>query len=244
MSEMKDWNLNLTRFILNAIRSTGFISAIIEGERRLGKSAYAIKVMASVFYKIDGTTEQEAWDRALDNMIFSPEQLMKKIEQRTADEKIDYVWCIDDAAVHFSGYLYFINIYQTAYLQGMFDTIGTVTNALLLTCPKKRRLMSGLRYYDDYCIQIIKKDNWERIAKGIKWFTVPDGKQHFRKMFEDNYSCYLPKAVFDKYMIQRKMYLKEIGKKLREMKEDLERRKKQVPFEVQPEEVLEVENES
>jgi hypothetical protein len=197
--------------------------------------------MAYVYYITDGLTERDAWDKALSQIIFTPDQLINKVEQNVADEVMDKVICIDDAAVHFSGYLYFINIYQTAYLQGLFDTIGTITNAIILTCPKKKRLMTGLKNYDDYDIQIVKFHDWERVARGIKWYTMPDGRQRYRKMWEDQYSCYLPDWVFDKYMIQRNLYLKQISKKLQELRVDLEKRKKHGIH--IPDEVLELDGE-
>jgi hypothetical protein len=120
------------------------------------------------------------------------------------------MWCIDDATVHFNPMIFFVNPFSYALLGGLFDTIGTATHCVALTCPKKKRLMSGLKNYDDYTTQIsrARQGGYERHAKGVYWYTWPDGSAHWRTAFKDDYSCYAPEFIYKPYLEKRKKYLK------------------------------------
>lgn len=225
---MKDWDLKLAKYIINRIKHNGFLSAITKAERSYGKSMYNLKIMAYVYYMLEEQSEYSAWMQALDNVVFLPQHFLDKIQQAIADDNLIPVICIDDAAVHFSSYLYFINLYETSLLNATFDTIRTATNAVLINCPDKSRLLSGLRHYDDFEVTIYKAESgnfYDRKAVGIKWYSLPDGHRKYRKMFEDHFSCFVPNEIYNKYMEKRKHYLKEVSKELQELMEKLDRKK-------------------
>jgi len=224
---MDEWNLQLGNRILTKTKRNGFLSAITKAERSYGKSMYNLKVMAYVYYKLEECSESYAWEKALENMLFTPDQFLDKIQWNIRNDIITPVMCIDDAAVHFSSYLYFINLYETSLLNATFDTIRTAANAVLINCPDKNRLLAGLRHYDDYeiTIYIASRGGYERRAVGIKWYSLPDGHRKFRKTFEDHFSCYVPDWIYNKYMEQRKMYLKEISDDLKELMDKLKKKK-------------------
>lgn len=222
------WDLkqaSLGNTILAMLKWAGFMSAITKAERGYGKSMYNLLSMAYAYYHCTRCNETEAWNKALDNMIFTPDTLLSRIEQNIADDEISLVWCIDDATVHFSSYLYFINLYRASLLNAAFDTMRTVVSAVLINCPVKQRLLAGLRQYDDYEITIYKDCNYQRKAVGIKWYSLPDGHRKFRKIFEDRFSCYVPDWVYEKYMGMRKKYLKEISQELKELQDKLQKKK-------------------
>ena len=225
---MQDWNLQLSNRILYKIRNKGFLSCITKAERGYGKSMYNLKVMARIYQSVEGCSDDDAWQLALDNMVFTPDQFISKIESNISDDVISPVICIDDATVHFSSYLYFINLYETSLLAAAFDTIRTATNSLLINCPDKGRLLPALRHYDDYEITIYMGDNggYNRRAVGIKWYSLPSGKKKFRKEFEDNFSCYVPNFVYDEYIVRRKKYLKDVSSELKVLMDKLKAKKK------------------
>ena len=222
------WDLQLGNRICSTFYNKGFISVITKAERGYGKSMYNLKTMAYCYYQVEKCTEKEAWEYALDSMIFTPEQLSRRVEDNINNDRVSLCWCIDDAAVHFSNYLFFINVFQAALMNATFDTIRTVCSCLLVNCPVKRRLFKGLQQYDDWEITIYKGSSggYDRKAVGIKWFSLPDGKRKFRKEFEDHFSCYVPNWVYDRYMVMRKKYLKEINVELNELRVKLEAKKK------------------
>lgn len=205
---------------------SGFIGAIIEGERGYGKSSYALKVMAQVYKNILGLDDEAAWNMALDNVIFSMDDLIKRINNNIETDTVTPVWCLDDATVHFSSYKFFTNLYEVILIHGMFDTIRTAVTGLLLTCPKRDLLLAALRNYDDFKIEIIMDRDWERIARGYKIKTTPVGQRRIYKNFEDSYSCYLPDWIYQKYMVKRKYYLKETNDALQKILGSKEEKKK------------------
>lgn len=232
VKKVEGFNLWLANIIVK-IHPFGFLGAIIEGERGYGKSMYALKVMAQIHYKMNDITETEAWEMALNSMIFTMEDVINLIDNNIKNDIVSPVVCVDDATVHFCSYKYFTNLYEVILLHGMFDTIRTSVTGLLLTCPSRRLLLAALRNYDDYTIQINKDrttkgiNGYSRIARGIKWFTIPDGRKRFRKTFEDHYSCYVPNWIYEKYMVKRKHYLETINNDMQELiAEKLHKKKK------------------
>lgn len=199
----------------------GFLSCITKAERGYGKSMYNIMSVAYAAYHYLDYNETQAWNYALDSIIFTPDELMMRVEQNIFKEEISLAWIIDDATVHFSSYLYFINLYQTSLLNAAFDTMRTVVSSILINCPTKQRLLSGLRNYDDYEITIYIDHDYERRAVCIKWYSLPSGMRKFRKIFEDEFSCIVPNWVYEKYMIQRKRYLDEISTELKRLRDKL-----------------------
>jgi hypothetical protein len=206
---IEDWTLRFPKLILRQI-PRGFISNIIVGERRTGKSIYILKCFAKVYKQLEGLSDEDCWFKALECFMFGPDELTKKIFYNTTHDIISPCLCIDDATVHFNPMIFFVNPYMYGLLGGIFDTIGTATNCVALTCPKKKRLMTGLKNYDDYTTQIVKsgEGDYERLAKGVYWYTWPDGTAHWRRMFEDHYSCYAPEFIYRPYLEKRKKYLK------------------------------------
>lgn len=224
---MNEWDLKLGNRIISKIKRNGFLSCITKAERGYGKSMYNLKTMAYVYHTIDECSEEEAWNKALESIIFTPDTFMTRIQKNLAEGVISPVWCIDDATVHFSSYLYFINLYETSLLNAMFDTIRTAVSAILLNCPDKHRLLPGLRNYDDYevTIYIQAPGGYERRAVGIKWYSLPSGTRKFRKEFEDYFSCYVPNWVYDKYMVMRKNYLGQVSEELEKLRSALDKKK-------------------
>jgi hypothetical protein len=210
MRPISEWTLQFANLILHEIPN-GFISNIIVGERRRGKSIYVLKCFAKVYKVLEPElTDEQCWDKAFECFIFGPKELRDRISYNTKHGIISPMWCIDDATVHFNPMTFFVNPFSYALLGGLFDTIGTATNCIALTCPKKKRLMQGLKSYDDYTTQIsrAREGGYERHAKGVYWYTWPDGSSHWRQAYKDDYSCYAPDFIYTKYLEKRKMYLK------------------------------------
>ena len=220
-----DYKLTLA-YRITSKHPTGFIGAIIEGERGYGKSSYALKVMAQVYQNLLGIKDEEAWNMSIDNMIFSMNDMTQRITSNIDKDEVTPCWCLDDATVHFSSYKFFTNLYEVILIHGLFDTIRTACTGLLMTCPKRDLLLAALRNYDDYKIEIIMDRGWERQARGYKIKTTPVGQRRIYKNFEDNYSCYLPDWVYQKYMDKRKFYLKQTNAELQNLlshKDDLKK---------------------
>ena len=227
---MSEWELVLGNRLVNANLKNRFVSVITRGERGYGKSMYNLKVVAYTLHKLFDLSENDAWKQALDYIIFSPFEYMKRIEHNYDNDVIDPVWCLDDAGVHFTGMMFFRSPHLYALINGSFDTIRTVTNSLLINCPYKNKLMSGLQQYDDREITLYIDTSPEngvggygRKAVCIKWYRLPSGKREWYKDFEDLFSCYVPVWVYRLYLEKRRRYNKEISEEWKTRIEKLQK---------------------
>jgi len=189
---------------------------VITGERGDGKSMYAYKTMAKIYYDINGYNktddEEEAYKQALDHMIFSMEELILLIHNNIKNDYVTPVFCLDDATVHFCSYKYFTDMKKVVYVHGIFDTIRTAVTGLLMTCPKRKLLLKFLRQYDDLKIRIIVANGqWWRYARAYRWNWLPDEKKfNIAVPFQDNFSCYVHDDYYKPYMKKRKAALKDM----------------------------------
>jgi len=74
MKNIDEWTLRFAQLILHEIPN-GFISNIIVGERRKGKSIYVLKNFAKVYKTLEGLPDEDCWFKALDCFIFGPDDL-------------------------------------------------------------------------------------------------------------------------------------------------------------------------
>jgi len=229
-----NWNSGTVNKILRR-HPNGFVGFCIQGERGMGKSMYAYKVMAKVYMAIDGLDECSAYEKALKHMIFEPQTLIDLIKYNIHNDYVTPVICLDDATVHFNSYKFFTDIYEVILLKGMFDTIRTAATGLLMTCPKRRLLLSFLRDYDDYKIEIKQAPSgggsnlnyYEKYARCYQFNYYPD--EHKYKVivpYQDQYSCFVPDEYYQPYYEKRKKYLEIINTKLEEIMEMKKHRKK------------------
>jgi hypothetical protein len=109
------------------------------------------------------------------------------------------------------------------------DVIRSALCTVILTCPSDKGLLGILTSYDQYQIRISYSiDNpggtWMRTAKGYIWNTLPSGQKRIYKKYIDEYSCYLPNDVYEKYakirMDALKGILVDIDKLLKEEKKE------------------------
>ena len=232
MSQWTDkWDLKqagLGNSLLSHLRRKQFMSVKTKAERGMGKSMYNLTSIAYAYYHM-GHTETDAWNKALDCFIFTPDQLLRRVRHAMANNYIIPFLCIDDAAVHFNNKLWFINLYTSTLIEATFDTLREAVQCLLINCPNTKRLMGALQSYDDFEVTIYHGanggDSYSRKAVCIKWFSLPSGSRKYRKTYEDHFNCYVPKWVYDKYQPMRRQYLDDITSKLDDMIEKHDKKK-------------------
>lgn len=214
--KLKDTNSVLAKKILQR-HPEQFTSATICGERSAGKSMYAYRVMAKVYYELYGCSEEEAYKHALDHMIFSTEEFQAKIDKSIKTGEVIPALCLDDATVYFCSYEFFTDMRKVIHLHGMFDLIRTSLSGLLLTCPNRKMLLSFMRNYGDYRIKVFRTDgHWSRAAIAYLWVYMPDEvKKHIYKPFQDSFSCRMKQEYYDPYIAKRKKALEDMNKKMK-----------------------------
>lgn len=188
----------------------GFNSFTVVGDRGIGKSTYALIVVYEIFRKL-GYEKNQAWNEAINCCKFHIQDVIKflKISADSDDIKPVIIW--DDIAIHASGTKYFLNMRMVDQLKAVLDTIRLAISGLIMTCPSTKGLLSILKVYDDYklVVRYSKRGGYYREITAYKWNTLPSGKRIIRTQYTDNYNCYIPNWVFDKYMVMRKNATKE-----------------------------------
>lgn len=199
---------NFGRLLYNRIPKE-FGSYAIIGRRNVGKSTYAIKATMEALRKT-GLTEEEAWEKALNCVCFTIPEVVDclrgaLITKRDTGKKLEVIiW--DDLRVHASGSKYFTEFRLVEQLRGLFDTIKTIVNNVILTSPSMVGVLGFLKTYDDYEIRIHHPSSLgerKRLAKGYQWNTTPAGQRRIYRKFRDIYVCRMPTNIYVRYMHRR-----------------------------------------
>lgn len=224
-------------------RPNGLCSPIVEGKRGIGKSAYCLKTMKEVFQKVYECSESEAYDTALKYTLYDIEDIIFTLEDAIDKKEPLPVVTWDDAGVHGSSLQWFFKMDEVNQLKAITDTIRSAVTGFLINCPDRNNLLNFLRNYDDYLVTIVKAPgggnkyvdeagithmykNYERVARGYNIFKLPSGKRLVFKNFEDEYSCFVPNAFYERYEERRKKYLSRALKELKELREERLSKKK------------------
>lgn len=189
-----------------------FGSYMIVGKRGIGKTVFAMKSLFEALLRL-GYSKDEAWEIVLESVRFDIPSVVSYLQEAvdTGEKKVALIW--DDARVFASGSQYFLQMKMVNKLSGLMDTIRTAVCNVILTCPSSQGLLKFLTSYDDFLIKInydSERGGTYRIAKAYLWSVLPAGQKRIYKKWFDFYSCYLPKAVYDRYQVMRENALKTI----------------------------------
>ena len=208
--------LVLTKKMMAAYPNS-FVSFMVVGRRGIGKSVYSLLAVHDAYVNL-GYDEKEAWDLALNSIKFSIADVVSYLEEATINDTKHLCLIWDDVRVHASGSSYHLNMKLVSKLTGVLDTVRTVLNCLILTCPSPKGLLSVLQSYDDYLVKIRYSDRggWYRESTGYLWSTLPSGQKRIYTKFKDKYLCYLPNEIYNRYMVVRKKALKDALDQLKE----------------------------
>jgi len=204
-------SFSLARIIARAYRFDDFLLIIIYGPLRIGKSAYAMKVLGQVYEYYFGRPLSP--DLVQDFMGFHPADVVDrwiKIKRRIPM----YVW--DDA-----GYWLYSMDWNDPLLRAIqkyINVIGTDMNCLMLTTPDPTWILSKLLNMPGTLRGKIMKNAtptfsdspsqiYSRLCRGYKPYRAPDLKKTgVNVKWEDTYSCLIPQDVYDYYQPMRRAY--------------------------------------
>lgn len=201
----------------------GLVKVLIHGRERVGKSIYAINVMWEI-YEALGYDEDEAYEKALDNLFLWPQKFLNKVD--SVEEKViekfenqEPAMCLDDAGVGLGGALYDLDRDVYWELRETWPTMGTYTTGLFLTTPEPGDITEKFKGWT-YRVKILpdnSKDNrWARTAKIYYERTDAIGEHRYATKkggFEEDFSCYLPDKWFKPYYRRRAKFRREIKKR-------------------------------
>lgn len=193
-----------------------FKGAIVTGPKRIGKTAYAIKVMRDVFMILYGIDKDTAYQMAVKAIFFDVGPFMDVIQEKQdfmRNQLPDMDWAqripictVDDASLHAGAHLWFLDRAKADSFQQMLTTVGTAISGLIFTTPDYHGLLKGIReYFDYYIIPItIAPGRHCRLATIKEPYTSKWGARKLRKTGRnDAFTCYIPKPYYTPYMAQR-----------------------------------------
>ena len=213
--------LALARLICNAYLRDDFILVIIYGNLRMGKSAYAMKVLGQVYdYLKDRPLTIDLIDRYLG---WNPVEVIDAwlaIERRIPM----YIW--DDAGY----WLFSMNWHDPLLLaiQKYMNVIGTDMNCLMLTTPDPTWILSKvINMPGTIRVKVIKRysshrnapsDLYARQARGYKPYRSPDLKKTgVNRILTDDFSCYIPDDIYAFYYPKREYYARMAKLQIRDV---------------------------
>jgi hypothetical protein len=207
--------LALARLIVRNYRQDDFSLIIVDGNLRVGKSAYAMKAIDQAHEYIFGkgvkTMSDYKWV-----MGWNPDDVID-LWMATEDRQPCFIW--DDAGY----WLHSMNWNDPLMIsiQKYFNVVGTDFNTIILTTPSPKWVLSKIANMPEMIrIKCTKRSgSWSkdsdylkfaRTAKGYKAWDSPDLKRGgVNTYLEDDYSCKLEQSLYDEYLPIRKKYARE-----------------------------------
>ena len=209
------------RFMHEALVDKEFLGVIIYGKKGGGKSTYSIKSVATYYMRAEDMECGEAYQRALMALVFSPRDLLEKIEHGA--EII--IW--DDAGLWGSTYMWFDPVMRR-YLEALldwYDVARTDVSVLIMTTPSKKKLPPRIREDADAVIARVNKHgvktyNGKRLKTAVIMAArniegIYDDRLLRQELFRDYFTVYLPDPVYEYYRIIRNAYSRYARRKLR-----------------------------
>lgn len=202
--------LALARLICQTYLTDDFLLVIIYGNLRIGKSAYAMKVMGQVYdylkgrpLSIDLIDQYLGWEPS--EVVDDWFEIKKRIPM--------YIW--DDAGM----WLFSLDWHDPVLvsIQKYFNVIGTDMNTLILTTPDPTWILSKLiKMPGTIRVKVIKREGgiknnpsklYARQARGYKPYRSPDLKKTgVNRILTDDFSCHIPDEIYKFYQPKREHY--------------------------------------
>jgi len=226
----------------------GYQSAMAQGGRGMGKTAFCMHTTRQVYQYIYGVSKDDAWKMVLNHMLFSIQDVVKALEILDSIDMKNilewqknntvpcYIW--DDAGMHGGKYKFFVNVKMVDYLKGLMDTMRFVTSGFLINAPELSGLLGFIREYRDQLIIDIgyrtdgmqQGGEYGREANIKHYVTRRNGGKQLRTINKTKFSCYVDKWVYSEYsrmkaraIIENKNELKrmeELAKKMEQKREE------------------------
>jgi hypothetical protein len=200
-----------TKEILKAHRYDGHESFNITGPKGVGKTTYAMIVMAQIFHQL-GNDADTAWDLALENLLFAKEDVIKFLKSNSGEYAPVFTW--DDLRAHASGMSYTTDPKATIMLLGLVDTMRDSVCGFLTTSPSLKGVLSFIAKSEGYHAMVYDTTNFnEKQAVIYNCYTNPLGQNRIKKVCTDIYPRFLPPDIYEKVKEKRSKYKDIVIKK-------------------------------
>jgi len=213
--------LALARLIVSSYLKDDFLLIIIYGNLRMGKSAYAMKVMGQVYDYLRG--RPLSIDLIDEYLAWHPTEVIEKWSSITKRIPM-FIW--DDAGY----WLFSMNWHDPLMIeiQKYFNVVGTDMNTLVLTTPDPTWILSKLLNMPGTIrVKVIKREGgvrdnpsklYAREARGYKPYRSPDLKKTgVNRILTDQFSCYIPDDIYAFYQPRREHYTRIAKRRMRDV---------------------------
>ena len=227
----------LAQIIRRAWATQGAVTAIIHGERGLGKSTFAMLVLKELYGD---------WDAALRFTVFDINDVVSMLEGKRI---LALHW--DDAGVHGSAYRWFTDRELVWLFSALSDVLRTSCAGFIMTVPRPAQVMKPLRetpgtilgkitippYSDDRFLELLKDERverlyvmhaedggdersfWYRYVRYVRYRVVRYNvllQQYFKPIVRegremgDIFIARLPDHVYERYLPMREEYARKV----------------------------------
>lgn len=223
--KINDLTYALSVFIVREWKENGFVSVITFGRQGTGKSVYNMLVaydVLSYLAKHDRRVDPVTWRDVIDYYVyFDLKDIVWRLKKQVYGRIPVLIW--DDAGVHASSYLWFVDRKRAMLISRMFQTIRTKLNALLMNTTNPSNICKKLRDVDSLIVLVVKGPKGYSVAHGYRLKILPSGKHLIEKIFIDPFKRYIPE--YDYYLEKRKKYAEYAIDEIIEMIEEEEKEK-------------------
>lgn len=224
---LREWKTGLPPLIIKAHQTKdninrGNVTRLITGDAGVGKSTYAYKILAKVYWDFNGYTrideEEECYRFALENMIYRPQELFSRVQRQIEMDEQALVWCLDDASIHMGRQLFDQDREMYRKLQGTIPTLRENVSGLLITTINTALIAKPLREFIRRKVTILPTQStkdYARIAKHYeKWYFPDDVRFRIAINFQDKFSCLVPEPFYTWYHEKKMKALKEYNESI------------------------------
>lgn len=218
------------------------VTILVHGGKGAGKTMFTIRVMWEVYEGL-GYDEDEAYERAFNNIIFRPDEFLgrvKSIEEKLLEgdnpfEGVEPALCIDDAGVGLGGGLY--RTQQKVYreLASTWQMMRTHVTGLFMTTPLPQLISDKFTGWN-FRVQV--RPHPPKGRYGAVAYIYPEQTDvlglHSRVDADDawsnEFSAYMPNEYYYPYHRKRIKFRREYRKfvmKAQEKKEKIKEKAKE-----------------
>ncbi|MFH1328373.1 MAG: hypothetical protein ABIH76_05985 [Candidatus Bathyarchaeota archaeon] len=205
--ESKSVGFESAKLFRTAHHDHGYVQLFIIGPQACGKTTFAMHIGYDVYRILHPTfTEEEVWQRVLDRLYFDIRPSITLFKEARQHRKQIPLIIYDDVGVHLSKYTPFMKggFQVIKAVKGLFDTIRTVCNGVVITSPKLHAIkaVQEMSWFKCKIFKSTEEDDI-RIAKIWEYSEEVWGEAWHTCIIEDEFRLVLPDWVREKYEDKR-----------------------------------------
>ncbi len=197
----------LTKKILTAYKTEGFVAGEVFGPQGYGKTTYSLKVSHEVYKELGYS---DPWSSALDSLYFDIKGALEILIEAYFQEKRIPVMIFDDAGIWLEKYSWQSQELRT--FVRLYKLMRTLVSGVIFTTPSEGDLLKNVREKTWFKIKITRNGTAStgvrKARANIFVFSVKYKRHKLNETVEekavDNFRVNLPDDIYKKYIVKRK----------------------------------------